>query len=117
VEDLASGVFQDDEAVEDPAAGPERSRRERGRGHDEEIDGSDLRGVIFQEGPPCHGRFLATAVDVFPDGGGRDGVAEQRQDLLDYGRPPEWIGTGDLTDETPECGIDLGSSRASSSAC
>ena len=104
MDDSPRGVLQNDESVEDS---------ECGRGQGEEVDGSDLRGMVPEECAPRHGPFFAAAVDVFPDGRGGDGVAQQRQDLLDHGRSPVRIGSGDLTDETPEHRIRLGSARRS----
>ena len=49
---------------------------ERGRRYSEEVDGSNLTGVIFQEGPPGLRRRLGMADYVFGDGRFGDRVAE-----------------------------------------
>ena len=65
-----------------------------------------LRGVVLQEGPPCHRGFLATAVEVYPDRRRGYRVAQEREDLLDDGRSPERIVARHLADESPEHRID-----------
>jgi len=53
MDDSSRGMLQNDESVEDP---------ECGWGNGEEVDGSDLGGIILEECAPSHGGFLAAGM-------------------------------------------------------
>jgi len=90
VADFPSGVGQHDQHEED---------LEPDRGHSEEIEGDEVRHVIFQEGSPGgRGRSSRTHA-ILLNRGFLDGNPQLPQFAQNPRRPPPGIGRGDVPDQ------------------
>jgi hypothetical protein len=82
VDDASTVMPQDHQHEEEP---------ERDCGHDEQVGGHDLAGVIREERPPGLRRWARMPTQVFRDGRLTDGNAELLQFAVDSRRTPERI--------------------------
>src|SRR6266446_7897886 len=95
---ISAGQPDDDEGIEQLEA--------NGR-NNEQVDGSDIRGVVTQEGAPSLGRRPASLDHVLRDAGLRDFEAELEQLAMDARRTPQRIFRAHPPDQCAHIRIDL----------
>jgi hypothetical protein len=103
--DASPVVAQHEETIEQP---------ERGRGHDEEIDGGQTIGVVGEEGTPGRRRRPRGMHPVLGHGGLGNVAAQQPQFRLNARRAPQGILPAQAADEPAEFGINARPARTAS---